>query len=775
MADKGLFFVIEGSDGSGKSTQYKLLLERLQAEGYKVKEIKFPRYDEEASYFVRKYLHGEYGGANELGAYTPSLFYALDRYDGGKQIQQWLDEGCVVLADRYIGANKAHQGNKIDDKPTRLAYYEWLDQLEFGMLGIPKPDLNVVLSVPAEIAVQLIEKRGDEQVKDIHDSDSEHLRRANETYRELCEIYPDDYVHIKCIKHGEMMSIPTINNLIWERISPMLKKLKKNKDKKPEATASEVFAPQKTENPYIHKNENGSYTITEEGKKYLKDAVTDTDGDVYVFTDKISNSTVAAAMARLSRRGDDMRVTILDEFTSASGKDEDLLRRVITAYGDDSVQQLTGIHFVVEGASNLLTKKLEWGRLASYLEQSTRYIFFDQKDENGKFKYYTPTNLDEKTTTHYNKQMDLLFSKYSELVRKLTDYVRTTSSEPEESRDGAWKAATRAQACDAVRTVLPVSTKSTVGIFASGQALESLIMHLQSDEMNESRTTGDKLLSEARKVVPTFLERADKLDRGGAWIAYRAQTRTRLSELAKNRDLQPMKGNADEAVQLTDFWPKNELDVLPHMLYEHSSIGLDELEKEVNSWSYAEKEVVVKTYIGERLNRRHKPGRALETIHYNFDAICDYGIFRDLQRHRMVDALEWQALTPHYGFETPKLVSDAGLDELFEECFSVSAELYHYLMANDYINEAQYATLLGHKMRWKLMLNAREAYHFMELRTSPQGHPGYRKLAKQMYDKIAEVHPLIAGGMIFVNQGEDPELTRLAAERATQFKLNQMK
>ena len=769
----GLFLVIEGSDGSGKTTQYRLLAERLKSEGFKVKEIKFPRYNEDASYFERKYLSGAYGTAENLGPYVPSLFYALDRFDGGKQIQEWLDEGAVVLADRYIGANKAHQGQKIKDLQTRIAYYEWLDQLEFEMLGIPKPDLNIVLSVPAEMAVRLIEKRGDSQTKDIHDADIEHLTGANRTYKELCDLYPETFAHIKCIDQGELMSIPTISNIIYERISPMLRKIRKT-NKKNGVEMVKVTPTPSNKNPYIHLNENGSFTITEQGKNYLQEAVTSTSGDVYVFTDKISNSTVAAAMARLSRRGDDMRVTILDEFSEVQGKDEDLLRRVITAYGDDSVQQLTGIHFVIEGASNLLTKKLEWGRLASYLEQSTRYIFFDQKDEHGKYKYYTPETLDESTKDHYNKKMDTLFNKYSELVHKLTEYVRSNSSEPQDGRDGAWKAATRAQACDAIRTVLPVATKSTVGIFASGQALESLIMHLQSDELAESRTVGDKLLTEGRKVVPTFLERADKPGRGGAWIAYRANTRAKLNKLAQDMKLQPVKGDGDEAVRLTDYWPKNEMDSLPHMLYEQSSLSLDELSKEIGKWTYIEKEDALKTYIGERLNRRHKPGRALETIHYNFDLICDYGIFRDLQRHRMVDALEWQSLTPHYGYEIPTLVNEAGLDGLFERCFDLSAELYNFLLANDYEKEAQYATLLGHKMRWKLMMNAREAYHFMELRTAPQGHPGYRKLAKQMYDSIADVHPLIAGGMIFINKDEDPELTRLAAERATQFKLNHM-
>jgi thymidylate synthase ThyX/thymidylate kinase len=771
----GLFLVIEGSDGSGKGTQFKLLVERLKAEGYDVSTYDFPQYENDSSYYVREYLNGNYGSAEALGPYTPSLFYALDRFSAAQNIAADLAAGKVVISNRFTGSNMAHQGTKFQTEQERIAFFKWLDQLEFGMLQIPKPDQNVVLLVPAETAQQLVDQKEarsyTEKKRDIHEADLSHLQRAVEVYQQLCLTFPGNFTAIDCTKNSELMSIPTINNLIWERIQPMLERIRKNKATPKNTDAS---TPQKTENPYIRKNENGSYTITKAGKEYLSEAVTNTEKDVYVFTDKISAQTVAAAMARLSRRGDDMRVTLLDEFTEKEGKDEDLLRRVITAYGDDSVQQLTGTHFVVENASNLLTKKLEWGRLAAYLEQSTRYIFFDQKDEHGKFKYYTPSTLNTNDAKHYNKQMDSLFEKYSELVQKLTTYVRASSTEPEEARDGAWKAATRAQACDAARVLLPVATKSTVGIFASGQALESLIMHLQSDELAESRETGNELLTEARKVIPTFLERADKPDRGGAWVAQRANTRANINALVKKQGLQPIKGNGDDSVQLTDYWPKNELDVLPHALYEYSSLGLGELKEETTNWSYSQKEAALKTYIGERLNRRHKPGRAFETVHYNFDLVCDYGIFRDLQRHRMVDAMEWQLLTPHYGYEIPQLVTEAGFDDLFEECFELSMKLYHYLLEGGYQYEAQYATLLGHRMRWKMMLNAREAYHFMELRTSPQGHPGYRKLAKEMYDKIAEVHPLIAGGMIFVNQGEDPKLTRLAAERATQFKLDQL-
>jgi thymidylate synthase ThyX len=556
------------------------------------------------------------------------------------------------------------------------------------------------------------------------------------------------------------MSKDIINDMVWESIQPMLPL--KNSNKRPKAT--------KVANPYITKSVEKGYEITPTGEDFLQEAVSDPKGNVYAFTDKLDPVTIAAAMARLSRRGDDMRITILDEFANAAGKDEKLLHRVITAYGDDSVQQLVGQHVVVENASNLLTKKLEWGRLASYLEQSTRYIYFDQKDQNGNYKYYVPEYLDTELKEIYTTTLDDVFDLYSDMVHKLTDYLKQTTDVPKAEQDIAWQGAIRAQACDAIRPVLPVATKSTVGIFASGQALESLIMHLLSDELPEAQQTGEALLREGRKVLPTFLERADNPERGGAIIGYRTFTKKGVDELAS--DLLP-KGHSNdhEAVTLDSFWPKNELDLIPDMLYEHSDLSLRELQDEVASWPYARKEAVFKAYMGERLNRRHRPGRAIEKAHYSWDLMCDYGIFRDLQRHRMVDDMEWQQLTPRYGYETPPLVEEAGLSEQFERCFDLSYQLYSELQRANYPLEAQYATLLGHKMRWKVTYNAREAFHLHELRTSPQGHPGYRKLVLQMHEKLAEVHPMLAEAMKFVNQGEDPALTRLAAERYTQAKL----
>ncbi len=769
---RGMFIAIEGTDGSGKGTQFKKLVDRLTSEGHDVATFDFPQYEQPSSYFVREYLNGKYGSADEVGPYTGSLFFSLDRYEAAPRIREALAAGKVVITNRFTGSNMAHQGTKFASAEERRGYFIWLDNLEFQMLRIPRPDYNFVLRVPAETAQQLVDKKETrsytDKKRDIHEADIDHLRKSVQVYDDLCDLFPKDFTRIDCVRGDRLLSVDEVHKLLWEKLTPTLPAPSTSSA----PTGSATLQPTDAANPYVEKID-GRTRATEAGKSFLAEAVTDPDGNVYAFYGKEAPLTIAAAMARLSRRADDMRITILDEFAHAMGQDAKLIQRVITAYGDDSVQQLVGLHLVVENASNLLTKKLEWGRLAAYLEQSTRYIYFDQRDEHGQYRYFVPPQLDSDTKNRYCEILDQIFELYSAMVHDLTDYVSRESETPQNERDGAWKGAVRAQACDAVRAVLPVATKSTVGIFASGQALESLIMHLLSDPLPEAQTVGQQLLQEGRKVVPTFLERADKPERGGATIAYRANTAAAVKTLAESY-LPPNHSSETTAVTLTDLWPRNELDLVADMLYEHSDQPLQSIRDEVAAWPYDKKLSVFDAYMGERLNRRHKPGRALEKAHYSWDLVCDYGIFRDLQRHRMVDDLEWQLLTPRFGYDIPELVEEAGLSDQFEQCFDLSLKLYSLLQQAGYGLEAQYATLLGHKMRWKVTMNARETFHFNELRTSPQGHPGYRKLVLHMHEVLAQKHPLLAEAMKFVNQGEDDKLTRLAAERYTQFKLNQL-
>lgn len=769
--NKGRYIVIEGPEGVGKTTQIELLADKLSRAGYSVRLFREP--DSQSDLTARTIRMITQDPRYPMTTRTEVLLYNAARSQSLEVIKKAREQGVICICDRnYLTTLAIQYYGRGDVKD-----YKTISSIIDFAVADMEPDMTIVLDAPVQTLKQRAHNRGaGERFDNLDESFLERVR-AGYLWEAKQRKYPVIFAN---------NSIEKVSDAIWQTINGNMPVKSVATESAPPVSVSEPVTPisevieekkktidTKKELEFVKKDKKGNYKITPDGKAFLSEAVTNSDEDVYAFTDKLSATTVAAAMARLSRRGDDMRVTILDEFAGNLGKDEKLLQRVITAYGDDSVQQLVGQHIVVENASNLLTKKLEWGRLASYLEQSTRYIYFDQKDSKGRYKYLMPKHLPKGIKVQYKKIMDDIFDNYSDMVHKLTDYVRKNSSVPEKERDVAFNGATRAQACDAIRPVLPVATKSTVGIYASGQALESLIMHLMSDNLPEARETGESILREARKIIPTFLERADKPERGGASIAYRANTNKSMEELADKR-LGTKLGNLDDDVKLVDFWPKNELDLLPHMLYEHSSLSLNDIEKEIRSWTYDQKTEAFITYMGERLNRRHRPGRALEIAHYSWDLICDYGIFRDLQRHRMVDSLEWQKLTPRYGFDIPELVEKAGLSEQFEYCFDKSAELFSLLQSEGYNLEAQYATLLGHRMRWKITYNAREAFHFHELRTSPQGHPGYRKLVKQMHDHLAEVHPMMAQAMKFVNKGEDEELTRLAAEKATQFKLSQI-
>jgi dTMP kinase len=784
--NRGKYIVLEGPEGVGKTTQLLELARRLQAAGLPVRTLREP--DSQSDLTARAIRQLTQDPRYPMNTRTEVLLYNAARSQSLQVIRQSVEHGVICLVDRNYLTTLAIQYYGRGDVPD----YQTINSIINFAVGGIEPDLCVVLDAPVStLRERLGERYHGERFDNLDDAFLERVRagylwEANQ--RNLPVVYATDDTAV-------------VADNIWKLVSAELALRDQSQASlaTPPASVKEVIerkglpaphepplasdvvgqeAPveaQRVENePYVIKSDDGNYAITEAGEAYLAEAVTSTTGNVYAFGDKLSPVTIAAAMARLSRRGDDMRVTILDEFAGKVDEDAQLLHRVITAYGDDSVQQLGGVHFVVENASNLLTKKLEWGRLAAYLEQSTRYIYFDQRDKDGKYKYHTPEYLKTDVKEQYNQAMDSIFDLYSTMVRQLTDYVRANSKTPEAERDGPWKGATRAQACDAIRAVLPVATKATVGIFASGQALESLIMHLMSDELPEAQATGQDLLDQARQIIPMFLERADKPERGGAMIAYRANTQAAVKKLAVDYLPDHYAESEREAVNLVDFWPKNELLLVPDMLYEHSNLSLEQLQTEVNAWPYKKKAEVFKAYIGERLNRRHRPGRALEKAHYSWDLLCDYGIFRDLQRHRMVDDLNWQLLTPRYGYEVPKLVEDAGLTEQFEACFDISLKLYSLLQQAGYELEAQYATLLGHKMRWKVTYNAREAFHLHELRTSPQGHPGYRKLVLQMHEKLAEAHPMLAEAMTFVNQDEDPELTRLAAERYTEFKLQQL-
>lgn len=218
---KGKFIVIEGTDGSGKGTQVHLLVNRLKEEGKTVEMVDFPQYDSPSSYFVAKYLRGEYGTAEEVGAYKASLFYALDRYDKSADIKKWLDEGVTVIANRYVSASMGHQAGKIDDLKERDIYLEWLHNLEYTVCGIPQPDQTIFLFVPPEIGQQMVNSKRTREYtqgkeRDIHEADLNHLKKASEAYFYVAKKY--NWTVVPCTEEGEMLTREAIHERLYETI-----------------------------------------------------------------------------------------------------------------------------------------------------------------------------------------------------------------------------------------------------------------------------------------------------------------------------------------------------------------------------------------------------------------------------------------------------------------------------------------------------------------------------------------------------------------------------
>jgi thymidylate synthase ThyX len=414
-------------------------------------------------------------------------------------------------------------------------------------------------------------------------------------------------------------------------------------------------------------------------------------------------------------------------------------------------------------ASNLLTKILEWGRLMSYLEQSTRYISYDAR-LGGRYRFHRdPEVLASSLGTRYVGDMDRMFDAYSSAVNTVTNHIRDTIERDPDDSEFVYRQATRAKALDATRGMLPAASLSNVGIYGTGQGFEALLLRMRANPLPEARRYSDLMLHELRKVIPSFLRRVDLADRGGKWSEYLASTREATSELVGGLFGEVPVDPAAE-VTLVDFDPDAEDKLLAAICYSHSHLPETTLIERVRTLGADERVALLRAYVGERSNRRHKPGRAFERVDYRFDVLSDYGAFRDLQRHRML-TIEWQTLTPNHGYTRPELVEEAGVGGLFDETMDRSARLFDDLRG-PFPAQASYAVSMAYRLRYMMQFNAREAMHMLELRSAPQGHPSYRRVALEMHRLIAEQagHHAVAAAMNHMTT-EAPELERLASER----------
>ena len=504
---------------------------------------------------------------------------------------------------------------------------------------------------------------------------------------------------------------------------------------------------------------------------------TNLDSPVFGLVD-LPETVKGALFARYSRYQGTLRRLYLDEFAAdATGQARPfdgeegeraakLYERIFLGYGDDSVAQLGGAHIACEYVSNVMTKLLQRGRLASYLEQSTRYIPYDAPMEGtGGYRYWRHEELGPE----YPRAMDLLFDTYSRTLPQVEAWAAERFPRADGENEAAHARSIRAKALDLLRGLLPAASLSHVGVFASGQAYEQMILRLVASPLPEARDYGRMILNELKVMMPSFVSRVERSDRGGEWVNYLEERGQAADRWAARLGLDHTRGgeaDAGPSVRLLDV-QGSEDELLAALLFEAAAAPESEARAAVRALPPDERAQMLGELVAERRNRRHRPGRGFESLRYRFEVVSDYGAFRDLQRHRML-TIQWQTLSPDLGAGVPGELDEAGVGDDYRHALEASRAEYTRLVDAGLPRLAPYALCLGYRIRYVLDMNAREAMHLIELRSGREGHPGYRAVAHELHAQIAAVHPSVAAAMDFVDSDTEPRLERILSEIRTQ-------
>lgn len=527
-------------------------------------------------------------------------------------------------------------------------------------------------------------------------------------------------------------------------------------------------------------------SFTPDERALLAPHVTNIDQPVFALVG-LPETVKGALFARYSRYQGTLRRLFLDEFADSLGTtsatpawegDEgrraaDLYERIFVGYGDDSVAQLGGAHVACEWTSNVLTKILQRPRLGSYLEQSTRYIAYDApmdaSEAEPRYRYYR----DEQLGPAYEAAMDEIFSIYSACLPRVIEWCDSAYPPPDGEPSAAHRRAITAKALDLLRGLLPAASLSHMGIFASGQTYEQLILHLMAHPLPEAREYGRMILEAVKATMPSFVSRVERPDRGGEWVTYLEDREAAARRWVSRLGLDRASGSTAEArpsVVLLHV-DGDEDALLASLLFEAAGVREEETRIRLAALSAEERATLLADLVGERRNRRHRPGRGFEALRYRFEIVSDYGAFRDLQRHRML-TVQWQTLGPHLGAGVPDEVVAAGCGDEYRRALEISRAEFQRLADAGLDKAAPYALCLGFRIRYVLDCNAREAMQLIELRSGREGHPSYRAVAHEMHARIAAVHPAVAGAMRHVDRETEPRLERILGEMRTQAKLD---
>ncbi|MDW0143221.1 MAG: FAD-dependent thymidylate synthase [Nitrososphaeraceae archaeon] len=543
-------------------------------------------------------------------------------------------------------------------------------------------------------------------------------------------------------------------------------------------------------------NFNTDYDFSDKEKSILDQHFSNSDKHVFAITTPRQVDR-GALMSRYSRSDKTMRKIFLDEFVANPNRGKEFYSKILSEYGDDSVAELGEAQIAVEWISNIAAKKIEDQRIGlSYLEKSSRYIPFDKKVGN-MYKYYRDERiLKSKYADLYIESCDHSFNVYSKSINVMQRFIseiepiddfmyfdsisksekpfsKLSNDQDIESAKKVYHSTVRSQTLDILRNLLPASTLTNLGITGNGRAFEYLLTRLYCSELNELKDLAHLLNSELDCVIPSFIKRVNE-KHGKSLQSFMINTNKEISKLTDKylEDIKPDFSPVD--VRLIDYMDSKdaEVKVISAILYENAKgQSLHDIIKLVKSFPQARKNEIILAYTKFRGNRRHRPGRAFEMVEYLFEMFTNFGMFRDLHRHRIL-TMERQLLSTKHGYDIPKEIIDSGIEKDFKDCMYLSSNTYQSIVKTMPV-EAQYAVNFAYKYPYFIKINLRELYHVIELRTTAQGHPDYRYICQQMFKKINDIHPLLMKGMKFVDLNQY-ELGRFDTEKRKEMKRREL-
>jgi len=764
MNKKGMFITFEGIDGCGKSTQIKKFIQYLfDLDKYNHIILTREPYKDAN---IRKILREDddpYSQAEKIAD-----MYIKDRFVHAEEvIISNLEKENIVISDRYKLSTIGYQSAQGLDMQDLIKKHD----------GLPVPDITFFVDVCGEVALERMKKE-ETRVEQKFESSLEFQESVRQNYYKAKELLVDEKI---VIINGEQTEEEVFKEIINNFEKVVLKKNIKYKSIE---------------------------EVPDEIKEKLKKYFTNVGGDNFVIHN-LPPELTGGALARYSRALTGMQLTLINEFLDENGepcqeKGTELMDRILNAFGDESIGELEGTHLGIENASMILIKTIEDRRIGgSPIEQSTRYVKYDQKDKNGKYKYLRPKEIIEAGLLYeYEKVNDKAFEVYSELIVRLQDYFKEqfpeSEFEIEVDRNGekkkikkhelvntveerafknAYGFTIRCAALDVGRCVLPSSTLSQLGIFGNGRFFTNLINALKASELKEEKERGYAIEKELNKVIPTFIKRNFETDR------FRNRNK-KMREIAGNlfSEIIP-KDNKVELVSRAGYFDE----VIIGILYPYANVSYEQILEKVKKLSYEKKLEILREYVGERESRRDRTPRGLENGYaITFDLLGCFAEYRDLQRHRMVTQ-QRQLLSTELGFVMPPEVIEVGFENKVLEVVKEVEELNKMVKervgvaggvggvggvgstggvggVGDVV--AQYVTLFNHRIRFVMGMNLREFQHLSELRTQPAGHHSYRAMTMEMARQLQARDPWTKLTYGFIDYSDPGNKISRACEQA---------